>query len=442
MTATLKNKFQRRMSLEKYIIKGGKPLKGEVVISGAKNAAVAILPATVLANDVCVLENVPDISDIRTEIEILKEMGAKVKRISPSVLEIDTSTLDSQTVPLDLGIKMRASYYFLGSLLSRYGSASVPMPGGCDLGARPIDQHLKAFSALGASNDLDYAMINVSTDDLQGAHIFFDTISVGATINAMLAAAMAEGTTVLENVAKEPHIVDVANFLNTMGADVRGAGTDVIKIHGVKSMHGATYSIVPDQIEAGTFMVAAAATRGDILVKNVIPKHLETITGKLKAVGANVEEFDDSIRVTGAPVYENTNIKTMPHPGFPTDLQPVMGVLLCLAQGTSIVTEGIWDSRFKYCDELNKMGANIKVEGRVAVFEGVECLRPAPVKATDLRAGAALIVAALCADGQSEVSEIAHVERGYVDMVKKIRALGGDIVKVDIPESGVLKKAY
>lgn len=428
--------------MEKYIITGGKPLKGEVIISGAKNAAVALLPATVLAADVCVLENVPDISDIRKEIEILRQMGAKVTRLSPSSLEIDTSTIDTTEVPLELGIKFRASYYFLGSLLSRFGDANVPMPGGCDLGARPIDQHLKAFTALGASYDLDYAMINVKTDDLQGAHIFFDTVSVGATINAMLAAVKAKGTTVLENVAKEPHIVDVANFLNTMGADVRGAGTDVIKIRGVERMHGATYTVIPDQIEAGTFMVAAAATRGDILVKNVTPEHLETITSKLRATGAIVEEFDEAVRVIGVAEYQNTNIKTRPHPGFPTDLQSVMGVLLCLAKGTSIITENIWDSRFRYCDELNKMGANIQVESKVAVFEGVEKLRPAPVKATDLRAGAALVIAALCAEGQSEVTEIHHVERGYVDIVKKIRALGGDIQKVDIPDGEVLKKAY
>ena len=338
---------------------------------------------------------------------------------------------------------MRASYYFLGSMLSRFGEGSVPMPGGCNLGARPIDQHLKAFTAFGADHSIDYAMVNVKSDNLHGAHVFFDTISVGATINAMLAAVMAEGTTILENVAKEPHIVDVANFLNVMGANVRGAGTDVIKIHGVKSMHGGTYSIIPDQIEAGTFMVAAAASRGDILIKNVIPKHLEPVTSKLRVIGAEIEEFDDSIRVKGiSGAYNTTNIKTMPHPGFPTDLQPVMGVLLCFAKGTSIITEGIWDNRFKYCDELNKMGANIQVEGRVAVFEGVEELRPAPVSATDLRAGAALVVAALCAEGQSEVYEIQHVERGYVDIVKKIRALGGDIQKVPIQEETELKKAY
>ena len=429
--------------MEKYVISGGKPLKGEVSISGFKNAAVAILPATVLANDVCILENVPDISDIRAEIDILRELGAKVRRLSPTVLEIDTSTINTTEVPLELGQKMRASYYFLGSMLSRFGKASVPMPGGCNLGARPIDQHLKAFTAMNAEHTLDYAMVNVSSDNLAGAHVFFDVNSVGATINAMLAAVMAEGTTILENVAKEPHIVDVANFLNVMGANVRGAGTDVIKIHGVKKMHGGTYSIIPDQIEAGTFMVAAAASRGDILIKNVIPKHLEPITSKLRVCGATVEEYDDSVRVIGHEgPYNTTNIKTMPHPGFPTDLQPVMGVLLCFAKGTSIITEGIWDNRFKYCDELNKMGANIQVEGRVAVFEGVEALRPAPVSATDLRAGAALVVAALCCEGQSEVYEIRHVERGYVDIVKKFQALGGNIEKVVTPDESELKKAY
>ena len=400
--------------MEKYIITGGKPLHGEVTISGAKNAAVAILPATVLAGGVCTLENIPDISDIGYEIDILRRMGARVRRLSSSSLEIDTTDVNTTEVPLELGAKFRASYYFIGSLLSKFGRANVPMPGGCNLGARPIDQHLKAFTALGAQYDLDYAMINVESENLVGAHVFFDTASVGATINAMLASVMADGTTILENVAKEPHIVDVANFLNTMGADVRGAGTDVIKIRGVKVMHGADYAIIPDQIEAGTFMVAAAATRGDIVIKNVIPKHLESITSKLRVIGANVEEFDDYVHVTGAKEYQATNIKTMPHPGFPTDMQSIIGVLLCLANGTSIITESIWDSRFKYCDELIKMGANIHVEGKVAVFEGVEKLRPAPVVATDLRAGAALVVAALCADGQSEISEISHVERGYV----------------------------
>jgi UDP-N-acetylglucosamine 1-carboxyvinyltransferase len=417
--------------LEKYIVTGGNRLKGEVTISGAKNAAVAILPATVLANDVCIIDNLPDISDVRVELEILGSLGAKIYRLGPTEIKIDTSTIDKNEVPLDLGSKMRASYYFIGRLLSRFGSVSAPVPGGCNLGVRPIDQHLKAFTALNSNYELDYAMINVSSPHLSSAHIFFDTVSVGATINAMLAACMAEGSTILENVAKEPHIVDVANFLNTMGADIRGAGTDVIKINGVKSMHGAKYTIIPDQIEAGTFMVAATATYGDVLIKNIIPEHLEAVTNKLVSIGTHIEEFDDSIRVIGCGNYKSTNIKTMPHPGFPTDLQPVMGTLLCICKGTSIITEGIWDSRFKYCDELNKMGANIQVEGRVAVFEGVKKLKAAPTVATDLRAGAALVVAALIAEGTSEISEIQHVERGYVDIVKKIRTLGGKIEKID-----------
>ncbi len=428
--------------MEKFIINGGTPLVGEVEISGFKNAALALLPATVLANDVCVLENVPNISDIGQEIEILKSLGARVKMLSPQSLEIDTSTIDTTEVPLELGVKLRASYYFLGSLLARFNTAVSPMPGGCVIGARPIDQHLKAFTAFGATNSMDYSMITLQSEELKGAHVFFDTISVGATINAMLAAVMAKGNTVLENVAKEPHIVDVANFLNTMGADIRGAGTDVIKIRGVSKMHGATYSVAPDQIEAGTFMVAAAVTKGDILIKNVIPKHLEPITSKLQDIGVTVEEFDDAVRVKVEKELVATNVKTMPHPGFPTDLQPIMGVLLSVANGTSIITEGIWENRFRYCEELIKMGANIQVEGKVAVFEGVKSLGPAPVIATDLRAGAALVVAALSAKGQSEISEIHHVERGYADIIKKIKNLGGDIQKVDIPQSNTLKQAY
>ena len=429
--------------MEKLCISGGKPLHGSINIGGMKNAALPIIFATILVNDVCVLEILPDVSDIAAALEIVKRMGAKVEKIDNYTYRIDTRTVHSNSVPLDLARVMRGSYYVLGAELGRFGRSYTAIPGGCNLGARPIDQHLKAFTAFGAEHSIDYAMVNVKSDNLHGAHVFFDTISVGATINAMLAAVMAEGTTILENVAKEPHIVDVANFLNVMGANVRGAGTDVIKIHGVKRMHGGLYSIIPDQIEAGTFMVAAAASRGDITIKNVIPKHLEPITSKLRVIGATVEEHDDSVRVIGHEgKYNNTNIKTMPHPGFPTDLQPVMGVLLCFAKGTSIISEGIWDNRFKYCDELNKMGANIQVEGRVAVFEGVDVLRPAPVSATDLRAGAALVVAALCTEGQSEVYEIKHVERGYVDIVKKIRALGGDIQKVVIPEETELKKAY
>ena len=427
--------------MEKYIVKGGKPLMGEVSISGAKNSAVALLPATVLANDVCVLENVPDISDIRKEIEILKEMGAKVKRISPSILEIDTSTLDTTTVPMELGVKFRASYYFLGSLLSRYGKASVPMPGGCDLGARPIDQHLKAFMAFGAEYDLDYAMINVATDNLEGAHVFFDTISVGATINAMLAASMAKGTTILENVAKEPHIVDVANFLNTMGADIRGAGTDVIKIRGVEKMHGATYTVVPDQIEAGTFMVAAAITKGNVLIKNVIPKHLDSISAKLMEIGVTVEEYDDSVRVIGTDRVTRANVKTMPHPGFPTDMQPQMVTLLALGDGTSIVTENVWDNRFKYIDELTKMGANIRVDGRTAVIEGVEKLSGAPVSSTDLRAGAAMVLAGLAAQGVTEVYNLKYIDRGYEKFEEKLRNLGAQIARRSTDDTTPARKS-
>ena len=329
--------------------------------------------------------------------------------------------------------QMRASYYFLGALLGRFGRGCVSMPGGCDLGTRPIDQHLKAFGSLGASYNVEYGMIRVSSSKLAAEHIFFDTVSVGATINAMLAAVMAEGITVLENVAKEPHIVDVANFLNTMGADVRGAGTDVIKIRGVREMHGCTYSIIPDQIEAGSYMAAATITRGNVLIRNVIPKHLEPITAKLEKAGATIEEFDDAVRVCCVGDIEPLNIKTMPHPGFPTDMQPLMAVLLSVAKGTSIITEGIWENRFRYVDELIRMGANIQVDGRVAVIEGVPELQPAPVRATDLRAGAALVVAALAANGVSEIEEISHIERGYEDLVGKLRGLGADIKRIDIP---------
>ena len=424
--------------LEKFVINGGKPLVGEVTISGAKNAAVAILPATLLAGDRCVIENLPAISDVTASVNILQAMGAQVRMLDKHTLEIDTTHIISTEVPNELSRQMRASYYFLGALLGRFGTASVAMPGGCNLGPRPIDQHLKAFTALGAEDAVRSGMINVEAEKLDGCHIFFDTVSVGATINAMLASVMAEGMTMLENVAKEPHIVDVANFLNTMGADVRGAGTDVIKIRGVKKMHGCTYSIIPDQIEAGSYMVAATITGGNVLIKNVIPKHLEPITAKLERAGALVEEYDDAVRV-----YRTTdriqplNIKTMPHPGFPTDMQPLMTVLLSVARGTSIVTEGIWENRFRYVDELLRMGANIQVDGRVAVIEGVSELLAAPVRASDLRAGAALVVAALAAKGTSEVEEISHIERGYEDLVEKLQGLGADIRRVVTAEQSM-----
>ena len=421
--------------MEKYIISGGSPLRGEVTISGFKNAAVAILPATVLANDVCVLENVPDISDIRAEINILRELGAKVQWIGPTSLEIDTSSINITEVPLELGKKMRASYYFLGSMLSRFGEGSVPMPGGCNLGARPIDQHLKAFTAFGADHSIDYAMVNVKSDNLHGAHVFFDTISVGATINAMLAAVMAEGTTILENVAKEPHIVDVANFLNVMGANVRGAGTDVIKIHGVKSMHGGTYSIIPDQIEAGTYMVAAAAVGGDVTIDNVIPKHLESISNKLEDCGITVIEGDESVRIISEGSRTRAcRVKTSPHPGFPTDMQPQFATLLCTCNGTSTVVEDVWDNRFKYIDQLRRMGANIIVNGDTALITGVEKLHAAPVEADDLRAGAAMVIAGLMADGETTVGNIKLIDRGYENLVEKLTGVGADISRKTFDE--------
>ena len=406
------------IKVEKFVITGGKPLHGEVTISGAKNAAVGILPATILAADVCVIENLPDISDVAVSLKILSTLGAQVKMLNRNTYEIDTTHLTGTNVPDNLSRQMRASYYFLGALLSRFGRAQVAMPGGCNLGPRPIDQHLKVFSALGA-------------EELNGAHIFFDKVSVGATMNGMLSAVMAKGQTILENCAKEPHVVDLANFLNMCGADVRGAGTDVIKVRGVEKLHGCTYSIIPDQIEAGSYMVAAAATGGDVLIKNVTPKHLEPITAKLRRAGAEVEEFDDAVRVRRTGDILPLKINTMPHPGFPTDMQPLMGVLLSVAKGTSTVTESVWDNRFRYVDELRKMGASVQVDGQVAVFEGVEKLSPAPLRALDLRAGAAMVVAALMADGTSEIEEIGHIERGYENIVEKLRGLGADISKVD-----------
>ena len=383
--------------MEKFVITGGKPLHGAVTISGAKNAAVGILPATILAGDVCVIENLPDISDVAVSLKILSVLGAQIKMLNRNTYEIDTTHISCTNVPDDLSRQMRASYYFLGALLSRFGKAQVAMPGGCNLGPRPIDQHLKAFSALGAEDSVDYGMITVrAKEGLTGAHIFFDKVSVGATMNGMLSAVMAEGQTILENCAKEPHVVDLANFLNMCGADVRGAGTDVIKVRGVQQMHGCTYSIIPDQIEAGSYMVAAAATGGDVLIENVTPKHLEPITAKLRRAGVEVEEFDDAVRVRRTGDILPLKINTMPHPGFPTDMQPLMGVLLSVAKGTSTITESVWDNRFRYVDELRKMG-----------------------------------VAALMADGTSEIEEIGHIERGYENIVEKLRGLGADISKVD-----------
>lgn len=416
--------------MEKYVISGGKPLVGNVTISGAKNAAVAILPATVLAPGNYVIENIPNIRDITISLKILRELGASVRMLDRSTVAIDSTHIREALVPHDLARMMRASYYFIGALLGRFGRASVAMPGGCDLGARPIDQHIKGFESLGANVSIDHGVVNATGSPLFGSHIYFDGVSVGATINLMLASVRAKGLTILENVAKEPHVVDLANFLNSMGADIRGAGTDVIKIHGVDLLHGTSYSIIPDQIEAGTYMIAAAATRGDVTVHNIIPKHLESITQKLIKAGAQVEEFDDSIHVTRLGPVSKVNIKTLPHPGFPTDMQPQMTALLTLAEGTSIITEGIFDNRFRYADELCRMGANIQVDGTVAVVEGVPGLKAAPVRATDLRAGAALLIAALVAEGTSEIEDIYHLERGYEDVCGKMRRLGADIKRV------------
>ena len=418
--------------MEKFIIKGGRRLEGEVTISGAKNAVVAIIPAVILADGPCILENIPNISDVSISLRILYEMGADVQRIDKSVYRIDATGIKDPVVPYELARLMRASYYFLGTLLGKFGRARVSMPGGCYLGDRPIDQHLKAFTSLGATCTLDNGMIDICADKLIGSQIYFDKITVGATINAMLAAVKATGLTIIENAAKEPHIVDLANFLNSMGA-----GTDVIKVRGVKTLKGTTYAIIPDQIEAGTYMVAAAATRGNVLVKNVIPKHLESITAKLAKIGVNVEEYDDSVRISVDGPLVKTSVKTMPHPGFPTDMQPQISTLLCLAEGTSIVTDEIFNNRFRYVDELRRMGADISVEGRVAVIEGVGKLMGAPVTAPDLRAGAALVIAGLAASGVTEIDDIYHIERGYEDIEQKLRALGADIVKKTVPGNSV-----
>ena len=421
--------------MNKYVINGGNRLCGSVDISGAKNAAVAILPATLLAEGPCLIENLPNISDVTRSLKILSEMGATVNVLNKSTVFIDTAHITSPLVPYEHAKYMRASYYFLGALLARYKTANVAMPGGCDLGARPIDRHIRGFEDLGCSVTIEPGgMIHASAEALVGNHIFFDGVSVGATINVMLAASKAEGLTILENVAKEPHIVDLANFLNSMGADIRGAGTDVIKIHGVSSMHGANYTIIPDQIEAGTFMAIAAATAGDIVIKNIIPKHLESITEKLVKIGATVEEYDDSIRVFRNGPLNKITLKTLPHPGFPTDMQPQMTVLLTVAEGSSMIIEDIWDNRFKYASELRRMGADIRVDGKVAVVDGVPFLTGAPVRATDLRAGAALVIAGLIAKGTTEIEDIYHIERGYENFAEKLQSIGADIKTVYVPD--------
>ena len=411
-------------------------LHGEVEISGAKNAAVAIIPAALMVNGVCRIENIPQISDTDMLLTILTHMGAKVSFINRSTIEIDCTDVHYQDVPFDLTRKIRASYYLIGAMLGRFGCAKTTMPGGCNFGVRPIEQHIKGMTALGADVDVKNGFVYADARDgrLRGARIYLDKVSVGATMNIILAATLAQGRTIIENAAREPHIVDLANFLNSMGADIRGAGTDTVKVNGVDRLHGGSYTIIPDQIEAGTYMVAAAATGGEVLVKNVIPKHLECISAKLRETGTIVQEYEDSVLVKGASTLRRANVKTLPYPGFPTDMQPQMGTLLCLAKGTSVITEGIYDNRFKYVNELRKMGAEITVDGRVAVIEGSAKLTGAVVQACDLRAGAAMVIAGLCASGTTVVEEINFIERGYENFVGKLRALGADIQAVDFPD--------
>ncbi len=426
--------------MKQIVINGGKKLHGTVRISGAKNAAVAIIPAVILSDGVCRIENIPNIMDVNLIANILHEMGAKINRINKTTLEIDASCIRRPVADYDIVRRMRASCYLLGALLGKFSYAEVALPGGCDFGVRPIDQHLKGFGILGAEHSVSGGMIRVKADHLTGNRIYLDVVSVGATVNIMLAAVKAEGKTIIENAAKEPHIVDLANFLNSMGADIRGAGTDVIKINGVKHLNGTTYSIIPDQIEAGTYMVAAAATDGDVTITNVITKHLEPISAKLREMGVCVDEYEDSVRVYRHGDLKRCNVKTMPHPGFPTDMQPQIAVLLSIAEGTSIVTEAVWDNRFRYVEELKRMGANIAVDGKIAVIEGIKELNGAPVKATDLRAGAAMIIAALAATGVTHIEDIEHIERGYEDVVEKFAALGADI-RIVYTDDGMVKRA-
>ena len=430
--------------MTKYIVQGGKPLFGEVEISGAKNAAVAIIPAALMVDGVCRIENIPQISDVTMSLRILERLGAVIRSINPHTVEIDCSHIHSTRTDYELSRKIRASYYLIGSLLGRFGQAEVAMPGGCNFGGvRPIDQHVKGFTALGAKVVVEGGFIRSFTDSgrLKGANIYLDVVSVGATMNIMMAAAMAEGNTVIEICAKEPHIVDLANFLNSMGANIRGAGTDTIKIQGVDRLRGGTYAIIPDQIEAGTYMAAVAATGGQVLVKNIIPKHMDCITAKLEEMGCEISEEDDNIRVTRSGAMRKIQVKTMYYPGFPTDMQPQLAAALCLAEGTSVVTEGVWENRFRYSDELRRMGAKIQVDGKVAVIEGVEKLTGAPVRASDLRAGAALVIAGLAAEGTTEIEEIGYIERGYEDIVAKLRKLGADISRVSFEDVPPIAKA-
>ena len=417
--------------MEQFIMKGGNPLVGEVTIGGAKNAALGILAASIMTDEDVLIENLPDVRDINVLLEAIQEIGASVDRIDRHTVKINASDIHEVSVDDEYIRRIRASYYFIGALLGKYKSAQVPLPGGCNIGSRPIDLHIKGFRALGAKVEIERGAVLAHAIDLVGSHIYLDKVSVGATINIMMAAALAEGQTIIENVAKEPHVVDVANFLNSMGTNIKGAGTDIIRIKGVRKLHGTEYSIIPDQIEAGTFMCAAAATRGDITVRNVIPKHLEAISAKLLEIGCEVVEFDDAVRVVGKPKQRHTNINTLPYPGFPTDMQPQMTVTLALAEGTSIVTESIFENRFKYVDELARMGGSIKVEGNVAIIGGVDGFTGAQVNAPDLRAGAALVIAGLAAEGFTVVDEIGYIQRGYEHFEEKLRGLGAQIEKVD-----------
>jgi UDP-N-acetylglucosamine 1-carboxyvinyltransferase len=421
--------------LTKYIVHGGKPLFGEVSISGAKNAAVAIIPAALMVDGICRIENIPQISDVTLCLKILESLGASIRSINPHTVEIDSTKIHSTRTSYEMARKIRASYYLIGALLGRFGQAEVAMPGGCNFGVRPIDQHVKGFTAMGAKVVVEGGFIHASTETgrLHGANIYLDVVSVGATMNIMIAAVLADGSTVIENAAKEPHIVDLANFLNSMGASIRGAGTDTIKIEGVNRLGGGSYAIIPDQIEAGTYMAAVAATGGQILIKNIIPKHMDCITAKLVEMGVEVEEQEDTLLVRRNTRLHKTNVKTMPYPGFPTDMHPQIATVLALAEGTSLVTESVWNNRFRYVDELKRMGASIQVDDKTAVIEGVEHLTGAPIQACDLRAGAALVIAALAAEGESEISCVQYIERGYENIVDKLRAIGADIRAVEVP---------
>ena len=422
------------VSMDHYVIRGGNVLRGEVEIGGAKNAALAILAAAIMTDETVTIENMPDVRDTNVLLDAMAGIGVHIERVDRHTVKINGSMVQNVNIEYELIKKIRASYYLIGALLGKYREAEVPLPGGCNIGSRPIDQHLKGFRAIGADVKIDHGSIVAAAEKLIGAHMYMDVVSVGATINVMMAASMAEGKTIIENAAKEPHVVDVANFLNSMGADIKGAGTDVIRIRGVEKLHGATYSIIPDQIEAGTFMFAAAVTKGDILVKDVIPKHLESITAKLLEMGCEVEELDDAVRVRYTGELHSTQIKTLPYPGFPTDMQPQAGITLALSEGVSTITESIFENRFRYVDEIIRMGADIKVEGNTAIITGVKGLTGAHISSPDLRAGAALVLAALSADGVSVVDDIHLIERGYEDFDVKLRALGGLIEKVSDEE--------